>query len=67
MYILLTNADELHKDYALAFQQVVVPALEPDLGFIACDLDVAAKGDLLGDCGLAPDTNHFQFYDGTHS
>jgi Histone deacetylase domain len=44
-------------EYAAAFIEVVLPVLlnfNPDLIIIACGLD-AAKGDLLGDCGLSPD------------
>lgn len=44
-------------EYAAAFTEVVLPVLSafnPDLILIACGLD-AAKGDLLGDCGLSPD------------
>ena len=44
-------------EYAAAFTEVVLPVLsafDPDLLMIACGLD-AAKGDLLGDCGLSPD------------
>jgi hypothetical protein len=44
-------------EYAAAFSELVLPALQayqPDLILIACGLD-AAKGDLLGDCGLSPD------------
>lgn len=43
-------------EYAEAFRNVVLPALDafdPDLIIVACGLD-AAKGDLLGDCGLSP-------------
>eukprot|EP00557_Chaetoceros_sp_GSL56_P004700 CAMPEP_0176506128 /NCGR_PEP_ID=MMETSP0200_2-20121128/16868_1 /TAXON_ID=947934 /ORGANISM="Chaetoceros sp., Strain GSL56" /LENGTH=529 /DNA_ID=CAMNT_0017905739 /DNA_START=441 /DNA_END=2030 /DNA_ORIENTATION=- len=43
-------------EYAEAFRNVVLSALEafdPDLIIVACGLD-AAKGDLLGDCGLSP-------------
>lgn len=43
-------------EYAEAFRTIVLPALEtfsPDLIIVACGLD-AAKGDLLGDCGLSP-------------
>lgn len=44
-------------EYAAAFSEIVLPVLSafnPDLIIIACGLD-AAKGDLLGDCGLSPD------------
>jgi|UPI000581A02C acetoin utilization deacetylase AcuC-like enzyme len=44
-------------EYAAAFQEAVLPvvsAFRPDLILIACGLD-AARGDLLGDCGLSPD------------
>jgi len=44
-------------EYAAAFSELVLPVLksfEPDLIIVACGLD-AAKGDLLGDCGLSPD------------
>ena len=43
-------------EYAEAFRSIVLPTLEtfsPDLIIVACGLD-AAKGDLLGDCGLSP-------------
>lgn len=43
-------------EYAEAFRNVVLPALhafDPDLIIVASGLD-AAKGDLLGDCGLSP-------------
>lgn len=44
-------------EYAAAFTELVLPVLsefDPDLIIVACGLD-AAKGDLLGDCGLSPD------------
>lgn len=44
-------------EYAAAFSELVLPVLasfEPDLVLIACGAD-AAKGDLLGDCGLTPE------------
>ena len=44
-------------EYAGAFQELVLPVVSsfnPDLILIGCGLD-AAKGDLLGDCGLTPD------------
>jgi hypothetical protein len=44
-------------EYAAAFRELVLPVLSsfnPDLIIIACGLD-AAKGDLLGDCGLTAD------------
>jgi hypothetical protein len=44
-------------EYAAAFVEIVLPLIEsykPDLILVACGLD-AAKGDLLGDCGLSPD------------
>jgi len=47
-------------EYAAAFSEVVLPVLfefNPDLIIIACGLD-AAKGDLLGDCGLSPEMYH---------
>lgn len=43
-------------EYAEAFYNAVLPAItsfSPDLIIVACGLD-AAKGDLLGDCGLSP-------------
>lgn len=46
-----------NREYAAAFCELVLPVLEtfqPDLVLIACGAD-AAKGDLLGDCGLTPD------------
>jgi hypothetical protein len=46
-----------NKEYAVAFCELVLPAMEdfqPDLILIACGAD-AAKGDLLGDCGLTSD------------
>ncbi len=42
-------------EYACAFSHLVLPVLynfKPDLILIACGLD-AAKGDLIGDCGLS--------------
>jgi hypothetical protein len=44
-------------EYAGAFAELVLPVLSsfnPDLIIISCGLD-AAKGDLLGDCGLTPE------------
>jgi hypothetical protein len=44
-------------EYAAAFTELVIPTLRsfhPDLIIVACGLD-AAKGDLLGDCGLSSD------------
>jgi histone deacetylase 6 len=44
-------------EYAAAFAEVVLPVLSsfgPDLILIAAGFD-AAKGDLLGDCGLSPE------------
>jgi hypothetical protein len=44
-------------EYAAAFAELVIPTLRsfhPDLIIVACGLD-AAKGDLLGDCGLSSD------------
>jgi hypothetical protein len=44
-------------EYAAAFSEVVLPLLctfLPDLIIVACGFD-AAKGDLLGDCGLSTD------------
>lgn len=44
-------------EYAAAFAEVVLPVLSsfgPDLILIAAGYD-AAKGDLLGDCGLSPE------------
>jgi Histone deacetylase domain len=46
-----------NKEYAAAFCELVLPAMEdfqPDLILIACGAD-AAKGDLLGDFGLTSD------------
>ncbi|CAB9514771.1 Histone deacetylase HDA1 [Seminavis robusta] len=46
-----------NEEYATAFGELVLPVLssfQPDLILVACGLD-AAKGDLLGDCGLSPD------------
>lgn len=46
-----------NEEYATAFAELVLPVLasfQPDLILVACGLD-AAKGDLLGDCGLSPD------------
>ena len=46
-----------NKEYAAVFCELVLPAMEsfePDLILIACGAD-AAKGDLLGDCGLTSD------------
>lgn len=46
-----------NEEYAAAFAELVLPVMgefRPDLILIACGLD-AAKGDLLGDCGLSPD------------
>lgn len=46
-----------NEEYATAFSELVLPTLsafQPDLILVACGLD-AAKGDLLGDCGLSPD------------
>lgn len=46
-----------NREYAAAFCELVLPVMEtfqPDLVMIACGAD-AAKGDLLGDCGLTPD------------
>lgn len=46
-----------NKEYAAAFCELVLPAMtafQPDLILIACGAD-AAKGDLLGDCGLTSD------------
>lgn len=42
-------------EYACAFSHLVLPVLynlKPDLILVACGLD-AAKGDLIGDCGLS--------------
>jgi len=47
-------------EYAAAFSEVVLPVMaefDPDLVIIACGLD-AAKGDLLGDCGLSAEMYH---------
>jgi len=44
-------------EYAAAFRELVLPALqdfEPDLILVGSGFD-AAKGDLLGDCGLSPE------------
>lgn len=44
-------------EYAAAFVEIILPVVtsfHPDLILIACGLD-AAKGDLLGDCGLTPE------------
>jgi acetoin utilization deacetylase AcuC-like enzyme len=44
-------------EYAAAFTHLVLPVVynfKPDLILIACGFD-AAKGDLIGDCGLTPD------------
>lgn len=44
-------------EYAAAFSEIVLPVLSsfgPDLILIAAGYD-AAKGDLLGDCGLSPE------------
>lgn len=44
-------------EYAAAFSEVVLPLVctfQPDLIIIGCGFD-AAKGDLLGDCGLSTD------------
>lgn len=46
-----------NEEYATAFAELVLPVLssfQPELILVACGLD-AAKGDLLGDCGLSPD------------
>jgi hypothetical protein len=46
-----------NEEYSAAFAELVLPALaafQPDLILVACGLD-AAKGDLLGDCGLSAD------------
>ena len=55
--ILWNQGGMANVEYSAAFTEAVLPALQgyqPDLILIACGLD-AAKGDLLGDCGLTPD------------
>ena len=57
MNILWGQGGMTNVEYAAAFTEAILPALQgyqPDLILIACGLD-AAKGDLLGDCGLTPD------------
>jgi acetoin utilization deacetylase AcuC-like enzyme len=52
-----THSGMGNEEYATAFAELVLPVLssfQPDLILVACGLD-AAKGDLLGDCGLSPD------------
>lgn len=46
-----------NEEYAAAYAEIVLPALDafdPDLILVSCGLD-AAKGDLIGDCGLSPE------------
>lgn len=55
--IVWTSGGMGNVEYAAAFSEVVLPLVcnfRPDLIIIACGLD-AAKGDLLGDCGLSTD------------
>ena len=55
--IALKQGGMANREYAAAFCELVLPVMEtfqPDLVLIACGAD-AAKGDLLGDCGLTPD------------
>lgn len=55
--VVWTRSGMGNEEYATAFAELVLPVLssfQPDLILVACGLD-AAKGDLLGDCGLTPD------------
>eukprot|EP00978_Attheya_sp_CCMP212_P009894 scaffold23567_cov52-Attheya_sp.AAC.1 len=47
-------------EYAAAFSELILPLLsewEPDLVMVSCGFD-AARGDLIGDCDLTPESYH---------